>query len=46
VEVASHVVRDIVAEDVRGVVLATAADASRFSPLVVEALRQFPELTP
>jgi hypothetical protein len=46
VEVSSHVVHDIAAEDVRGVVLATAADARRFSPLVVEALSQFPELTP
>ena len=43
VEVASPVVRDIEAEDVRGVVLATAADARMFSPLVVEALRHFPD---
>lgn len=46
VEVASDVVEDITAEDVRGVVLATAADVGRFSPLVVEALRRFPELAP
>ncbi|WP_432885556.1 NUDIX domain-containing protein [Kribbella sp. CA-245084] len=46
VEVASHVVHGIAAEDVRGVVLATAADARMFSPLVVEALRRFPELSP
>jgi ADP-ribose pyrophosphatase YjhB (NUDIX family) len=46
VEVASHVVHDIAVEDVRGAVLAAAADAIRFSALVVEALRRFPELTP
>lgn len=46
VEVASRVVRDIAAEDVRGVVLATAADTPIFSPLAVEALRHFPEVIP
>jgi ADP-ribose pyrophosphatase YjhB (NUDIX family) len=46
VEVVGHVAHDIAAEDVRGVVLATVADGGRFSPLVVEALRQFPELSP
>lgn len=46
VEVASDVVEDITAEDARGVVLATAADAGMFSPLVVEALRHFPDLAP
>jgi hypothetical protein len=46
VEVVSGVVQDIAAEDVRGVVLATAADAGMFSPLVVEALRHFPDLAP
>ncbi|MER7246351.1 NUDIX domain-containing protein [Kribbella sp. NPDC000426] len=46
VEVAGDVVHGIVAEDVGGVVLATADDARMFSPLVVEALRRFPELDP
>jgi ADP-ribose pyrophosphatase YjhB (NUDIX family) len=46
VEVEGPVVQDIAAEDVRGVLLATAADASTFSPLVREALRQFPDLRP
>jgi ADP-ribose pyrophosphatase YjhB (NUDIX family) len=46
VEVAGDVAHGIAAEDVRGVVLATAADARMFSPLVVEALRRFPELSP
>jgi ADP-ribose pyrophosphatase YjhB (NUDIX family) len=46
VEVAGPVVQDIAAEDVRGVVLATAGDTQMFSPLVVEALRLFPEFIP
>ncbi|MFI5731237.1 NUDIX domain-containing protein [Kribbella sp. NPDC051587] len=46
VKVEGPVVLDIAAEDVRGVVLATAADEAVFSPLVSEALRQFPDLRP
>ncbi|WP_329004900.1 NUDIX domain-containing protein [Kribbella sp. NBC_00709] len=46
VEVAGPVVQDIASEDVRGVVLATAADTHLFSPLVTEALRLFPSLAP
>jgi 8-oxo-dGTP pyrophosphatase MutT (NUDIX family) len=44
VEVSGPVVHDIAAEDVGGVVLATAADTAMFSPLVLQALRQFPDL--
>ncbi|GAB3927927.1 hypothetical protein GCM10029976_024850 [Kribbella albertanoniae] len=44
VEVDGPVVRDIAAEDVRGITLATAADVPRFSPLVRAALRLFPAL--
>lgn len=46
VEVAGPVVHDLVAEDVRGVVLVDVddpRDQQAFSPLVVEALRLFPE---
>jgi 8-oxo-dGTP pyrophosphatase MutT (NUDIX family) len=46
VEVDGPVVHAIVAHDVGGTVLATAADAQMFSPLVVEALRHFPDLAP
>ncbi len=46
VEVLGPVVHDIAAEDVGGAVLATAADTAMFSPLVLQALRHFPDLTP
>lgn len=46
VKVEGPVQQDITAEDVRGVVLATTADASTFSPLTLEALGQFPDLRP
>ncbi|ONI67793.1 hypothetical protein BWI15_32420 [Kribbella sp. ALI-6-A] len=46
VEVSGPVVHDITAEDVRGAVLATAADSALFSPLVLQALRHFPDLIP
>lgn len=38
--------RGITAEDVAGIVLATAEHSSSFSPLVREALRLFPDLAP
>jgi ADP-ribose pyrophosphatase YjhB (NUDIX family) len=38
--------REITAEDVAGIVLATAEHATSFSPLVREALRHFPDLAP
>jgi 8-oxo-dGTP pyrophosphatase MutT (NUDIX family) len=44
VEVLGPVVHDIASEDVGGVVLGTATDAAMFSPLVLQALRQFPDL--
>jgi ADP-ribose pyrophosphatase YjhB (NUDIX family) len=46
VEVLGPVVHDIAEEDVGGAVLATGADTSLFSPLVLQALRQFPDLSP
>jgi ADP-ribose pyrophosphatase YjhB (NUDIX family) len=46
VQVEGPIAQDIAAEDVRGVLQATAADAPTFSPLVCEALRQFPDLRP
>jgi 8-oxo-dGTP pyrophosphatase MutT (NUDIX family) len=46
VEVNDPVTQDITAEDVRGTALATAAHTHLFSPLVHEALRHFPHLTP